>query len=77
MRPAKATLGSGSRQLPELVFSGLQKATLGSGAWPWDTRLGPAGPAVSLFRMRPAKVAVGSFQSYFAKGFRKQRMRRL
>ena len=27
-----------------------------SGAWPWDTRLGPAGPAVSLFRMRLAKA---------------------
>ena len=26
--------------------------------------MGPAGPAVSLFRMRPAKVAAGSSQSY-------------
>ena len=40
-----------------------------------EARSVPQGPAVSLFRMRPAKVAVGSFQSYFSKGFGKQRMR--
>ena len=40
---------------------------------PAASKAGPAGPAVSLFRMRPAKVAAGSFQSYFSKGFSKQR----
>ena len=51
--------------------------TLGSGGRCPEARSVPQGPAVSLFRMRLAKVAVGSFQSYFSKGFRKQRMRRL
>ena len=60
MRPAKVAAGS----FQSYFSKGFQKATLGSGAWPWDTRLGPAGPAVSLFRMRPAKVAAGSSQSY-------------
>ena len=41
------------------------------GPLPGGMRSVQQGPAVSLFRMRPAKVAVGSFQSYFSKGFRK------